>query len=318
MAYKFNPFTGTLDKTGADDAVRINTITTVTFDNDYILVADAGTAVSNSLSTLSFTNARIGAIFTVPRHNAGSILLPSGADLLHTVGTYAINEDNFIQIVYVGKISSVDKVVVYCSPSIDIQTLLDEKVNITDLTTKTPYVSTWEYDLFSIASPSLTTQGGSTANIRACVFSLDADFIATHITFDVTTGGGASSVTRFAIYEVDESTMYPTTLVPGTDIAEFDTDGTPAVQTGTFGASITLLRNRKYAFAYQSNVGAPTFRAIAPDRMQNLGYNPAIGTSSVHYTIWNVARTYGAMPATFTAAATRANQGFPFILFRHA
>ena len=146
--------------------------------------------------------------------------------------------------------------------------------------------------------------------LRAYPFVLDLPWTFNELKSEVSTLS-AATLYRLGIY-TDNGSGYPDALVAGTDIAEYDSS-TTGVKTGTAGGNITLTPdgspNGVHYLVIGANSAGASLRHFGITNWPNvLGYLSTIGATSgiVGYT---VARTYGAMPATFPGSATTVANG---------
>lgn len=128
--------------------------------------------------------------------------------------------------------------------------------------------------------------------------------------FRHTTNGGAGSVARIGIYEADQNTLLPTTLL--FDSGSVATDaGAPA--THQQACPVTLVANRLYWFVYVCGVAAPTV-TTASSAIPLLGVNVA---TSFFASAFLIPFPYAALPAvapnTDVAGFANLNTGFPVL-----
>ncbi len=153
-------------------------------------------------------------------------------------------------------------------------------INCTALSTATPVIDTF------YALPFVSPRGGS----------LD------RLAFNITTVGGAGSLSRAGIYaNTSSSVLYPSSLV--VDGGAFDSSavGGTGAKVATIAADLDA--GELYWVAFLCGVAAPIVRSIA-----TAGLYPIFGLDSTLSTApgvgLTVAQAYGALPGTFPAAAT--------------
>jgi hypothetical protein len=292
----------------------------VRFDKTYTMVNLSGTAFTGSLSTLDFTDAQKGAVFTVDKHNAGTNPLATipAINVFAQLGTYQLNQDNYIQFVYLGLDGANHKVLIVVSANIDYNALINQKENIVGYNDILKgFVSTQSYNLLCAQgfarSTAVGTQNGA---VRAFPFILNQDITIDQIQVEVTTPQ-AGGLVRFCFY-LPNTSNYPTTIVANSEF-EIATD-TIGIKTYTPSSPIVLPRGL-YFQAHNANNTTPLLRS-APNSaiMRTLGSGPNAGaTQLINYTNYSLSLAYGAMPATYTAGATITNeQGAPILTCRMA
>lgn len=131
----------------------------------------------------------------------------------------------------------------------------------------------------------------------------------TDIAFEVT-AGVASSLVRCGIYTADTDWV-PTSLVSGTDAAEYDcsTNG----EKGTSGLSIVLAAGRYY-LSILSNVNPPTvrlIRGVLPGLLFQSAWSANVYTANLF-----ASQTYGALPSTPPALGTLSGANAPSFDYR--
>lgn len=98
MAYKFNPFSGTLDYT--KDIIRLAVMpASITFENNYV-IGTRNTPISSVLPSFSYTGALVGNTVTIYHTSATRPVYPATA--LYTEGFYIPNALNEITFTYLG------------------------------------------------------------------------------------------------------------------------------------------------------------------------------------------------------------------------
>lgn len=292
----------------------------VRFDKIYELINLSGTAFTVDLSTLDFTNAQKGGVFMVDKHNSATNPLASipAINVFQQLGTYQVNQDNFIQFIYLGLDGANHKVLTIVNNTYDY---------ITQILSKEPIVAYNEdrkgsavgsyYEFISQSRQQITTQAvTSFTTMRAFVFALTEDFTFDEIKVECSTGL-ANALFRYGLYEC-EANFYPTNLIPNTDFQfNFATAG---VKTQAVSPTIALVRNKLYAIAIQGGVANHSYRALAQQCTSRfLGLNPAMGASAQLYTGWQkTSQPYGASPSVFPTGATKSDTLAPYILHRKA
>ena len=147
----------------------------------------------------------------------------------------------------------------------------------------------------------LTTGAPAVGTLIALPFVSGRGGTLDRIAFNVTTVGGAGSKARVGIYtNQSDGVLYPQTLLD--DGGEFLCDAATGVKSTTIAR--VLSAGQLYWFAYLCGTAAPTIRCLSVAGTwpifgldNTLGTTPTMGLT--------VATAYGALPATFTAAATR-------------
>lgn len=147
--------------------------------------------------------------------------------------------------------------------------------------------------------------------LRAWPWVVKAPVLLSQVRLEIT--AVAAGLARCGLY-APNAAGYPEGLITVSDAGEIDTS-TTGVKLLSYSSNIVLPPGLFYLSAL-SNGGASS-RSVAVGAISAvLGQNPAGGASSI-YTAWTIARTYGALPATFPAGATRlANVGAPAAMFR--
>lgn len=163
----------------------------------------------------------------------------------------------------------------------------------------------------------LTTLTPALDRIYAMPFAAAKNFTVDRIGFGVTAlSATVGAVARAGIYNANQSTLMPTSLV--VDGGEFNvstTGGSTGIKTATI--STTLIANTLYYFCFICGTGAPTIKAVPltaqfPIFGTDGGFANQSGTHLLKDT------TYGAFPSTFPGSPAVAGGGnvYPAIATR--
>jgi hypothetical protein len=155
-----------------------------------------------------------------------------------------------------------------------------------------------------------TTQAIAANNLRAFPWELRRAVTISQLRQEVTAVAAATTF-RLGLY-LDDGTGYPGGLVSNSDTVTLDS-ATTGVR--LYDPPDITLQPGLLWLVINSN-GNATIRAVPTAGLSAvLGANPAGGANS-HYTCWNVAQAYAALPATFPAGGTRtANINAPWTMF---
>ncbi len=116
----------------------------------------------------------------------------------------------------------------------------------------------------------------------------------------VTAGAGGAKARVCGYTCANDTDLYPTAIVPTSDVAELDVSGTGVISNSLI---LPVMAGRLYWLAVNFGVAAPTVRALAAaNTIPILGLDNAFGTGAG--VGWTVASSYGAMPSTFPGSAT--------------
>jgi hypothetical protein len=132
------------------------------------------------------------------------------------------------------------------------------------------------------------------------------------IAINVTTAGASGTRARMGIYR-DNGSGYPSSLIPGTDVAEVAVDSTGVKE----NVIDVTLQPGLYWLALISN-GAPAVRAVpvASADSKILGLGSDLGTAPG--LAYSISYTYGALPSTFPSGASVLTSTIPLIALRRA
>lgn len=123
------------------------------------------------------------------------------------------------------------------------------------------------------------------------------------IAIEVTTEGGAGSVSRFGIYtSTSNDNLYPSTLL--VDSGEFDTSAVGGIGVKSVTISVKLYPNRVYWAIILFGTASPTIRI--PGIATAVMGDPST-LSAVHNQKITATQTYGALPSSFPAGGTLTN-----------
>lgn len=161
----------------------------------------------------------------------------------------------------------------------------------------------------AVTSVAATTLAPTINNLRASPFVITKTTTIDQMAINVTAAGASSNI-RVGIY-ADDGNMYPGALIVDAGSASTASTG---VKTYSTNLPVTL-NSGLYWLASVGNGTAPTIRAIAATGViPVLGLDSTLGTA--WGTGWQVAFTFAALPATFTASGTVQSGGQPGVFFR--
>jgi hypothetical protein len=171
------------------------------------------------------------------------------------------------------------------------------------------------YGAFDTAT-ALTTLAISANVLYAAPFFVPVRMKFDQIAINVTGAGASGTRARMGVYtdgNTPSTQGYPSSLVPGTDVAEVAVDST-----GVKANSISVtLPPGLYWLALVSS-GAPTVRAVGVASLDSeiLGLGSDLGTApGVGY---SVSYTYGSLPSTFPTGASVYTSTIPLVALRRA
>lgn len=163
-------------------------------------------------------------------------------------------------------------------------------------------------DVWHLAGYPLTVVGiaGLTLNTLVAIpFVNGPAFPLRAMALRITGAGGAGSVVRFGIYDMDEITTKPVNLV----VDSGQIDGTVAPAFVNIPINVTLGAGLVYYFVTLIGVAAPVIQGAATwINTHGWAVNFTIGANG-----WQVAQAFGALPAIFPAGASLNTSGYPLV-----
>lgn len=288
----------------------------VRFDKNYEMINLSGTAFTGSLSTLNFTDAQVGATFSVYKHNDSTNPLASipAANVYNQLGTYQLNQDNYIVFQYVGMNGADHRVSILVTTNIDWLTLINAKENIVgdnELQKGMLVDGTTYYNLLGpIQSATSTSVGFPSGSLRAHPFQMTQAANINSFQVEVVTSqvGGLG---RFGIY--NSANNYPTSLVANSEF-EIDCSST-GFKTATPSSPVVLPRG-SYFLAHNGNNSGIVIRSVATTVNRTLGCGNNGSGVMVLFTNYSYALAYGALPASYAGGANKGNLGYPIVAAR--
>lgn len=128
------------------------------------------------------------------------------------------------------------------------------------------------------------------------------------LTFSQTAAGAAGSVARVGIYNADQPTLFPTTLL--FDSGSIATDAANGLKTTVISPSIQLLQGTLYYFCYVCGVASPTIAGIVP----TIGmFGAQNGSLQGHIECMSSAFAFAALPTLAPATTPSFLTSYPAI-----
>jgi hypothetical protein len=154
-----------------------------------------------------------------------------------------------------------------------------------------------------VVSAAPTTQTMAVSTIRAWPWEVRKSITLSQLRQEITTLFAGGSI-RLALY-ADDGAGYPAAIIANSDIGAIDASTTGLKGPFNFASNIVLPAGL-YWLACNSSSVTIAVRAVPVAALINvLGHNPTSAAAGNQYVGWSIAATYGAMPATFPAAAGR-------------
>lgn len=174
----------------------------------------------------------------------------------------------------------------------------DGSGNYSTPTVSSGYAKSGTYIINSDYALAASTCAMTANQIKAWPFIIRKNVVITEIITEVTVLAAATTY-RIGIY-ADDGTVYPGTLVTGSDVGTYDSSTTGSKSSG----AVSLTMNAGLYWLVVNSNGTATMRGIATGGLLTIMGSPdGLNPPNTRYI---ATLTYAALPSTFTAGATAA------------